>query len=210
MLYNSVKVNIPSRYHELIKKALEKKGKVSVKINLASGKKDATLLLTRGQISKMERATLIGKKTMTIRMSQNQVQKNVKYEGGFLGMIIAAIASAVAAITAAAPAVLATVTAATTAALPAMATGVVGALAATGVEAAIAKIKGGSGLYLRKNGIFARVQPVKGGGLYLSPHPDVDEEDGDGLYLKHEGKTYKDIEKSPWIKEQVPIIGLLL
>ena len=209
MLYNSVKVNVPSRYHELIKKALEKKGKVSVKINLASEKKDDTLLLTRGQISKMERATLIGKKTMTIRMSRNQVQKNVKYEGGFLGVIIAAIASAIAAITAAAPAVVATVAAAASAAAPAIVTGAVGALAAAGVEAGIAKIQGGSGLYLRKDGIFARVQPVKGGGLYLSPHPDV-EEDGDGLYLKHEGKTYKDIGKSPWIKEQVPIIGLLL
>ena len=44
MLYNPVKVNVPSRYHELIKKALEKKGKVSVKINLTASEKKDTLL----------------------------------------------------------------------------------------------------------------------------------------------------------------------
>ena len=60
MLYNPVKVNVPSRYHALIKKALEKKGKVSVKINLTASEKKDTLLLTRGQISKMERAAPLG------------------------------------------------------------------------------------------------------------------------------------------------------
>ena len=33
---------------------------------------------------------------------------------------------------------------------------------------------------------------------------------GDGLYLKHEGKTYGQLSKSPWIKEQVPMLEILL
>ena len=201
MLYNPVKVNVPSRYHELIKKALEKKGKVSVKINLTLPEKNDTLLLTRGQISKMERAALLGKKTMTIRMSRNQVQKNVKYEGGFLSLIIAAIASAIAALTAAAPAVVATVASA----LPAIATGAAGALAATAVEAGIDAATG-SGIYFRKNGTNVKLEPVEGGGLFLSPYQ---QKLGDGLQLKHEGKMYGNLEKK-WLREQVPIINVLL
>ena len=201
MLYNPVKVNVPSRYHELIKKALEKKGKVSVKINLTLPEKNDTLLLTRGQISKMERAALLGKKTMTIRMSRNQVQKNVKYEGGFLSLIIAAIASAIAALTAAAPAVVATVVSA----LPAIATGAAGALATAGIEAGIEAATGGSGLYFRKNGTNVKLEPVEGGGLFLSPYQ---QKLGDGLQLKHEGKVYG-LEKK-WLREQVPIINVLL
>ena len=34
--------------------------------------------------------------------------------------------------------------------------------------------------------------------------------EGDGLYLKHEGKTYGQLSKSPWIRKQVPLLGLLL
>ena len=262
MLYNPVKIDVPSRFHENIKKALhEKRKNVSVKINLTGSGND-TLLLTSGQISKMERARILGKKTMTIRMSRNQVQKNIKYEGGFLGMLIAALAALLPSIISAAPAVLGTV--------------VTGAIAGA-VEKAVA----GSGLYFRKNGIFAKVQPVLGGGLFLSPHPDVEEEGdgffdflkanprpvdeelvkkhrkelpqlleeyekgdkskkwpiqdaasylltrklmsdkewekiqktlgeelGDGLYLKHEGKTEQ--VGGSWIRDQVPILGLLL
>ena len=207
MLYNPVKVNVPSRYHERIKKALEKKGKVSVKINLTVPEKNDTLLLTRGQISKMERAALLGKKSMTIRMSVNQVRGNVKYEGGFLSLIIAAIASAIAAITAAAPVVVAGVTAV----IPAIATGAATALGAVGVEEIITAAKG-SGLYFRKNGMSVKLEPVEGGGLFLSPYQGVQQQEtlGHGLQLKHEGKLYGNLEKSPWLREQVPIINVLL
>ena len=104
MLYNPVKVNIPLKFHEKIKKNLEeeredggkKKKSLSVQINLNNSiNGEDTLLLTRGQIAKMERARLIGKKTMTIRMSHNQVKANLKHEGGFLGMLIAALSAAI-------------------------------------------------------------------------------------------------------------------
>ena len=206
MLYNPVKVNVPSRYHELIKKALERKGKVSIKINLTAPEKNDTLLLTRGQISKMERAALLGKKTMTIRMSRNQVQKNVKYEGGFIGMIMAAIAAITAAIAAATPVVVAGVSAIA----PAIATGAATALGAVGVEEIIKAVEG-SGLYFRKNGTSVKLEPVEGGGIFLSPYGDQQQQKlGDGLQLKHEGKVYGNLEKSPWLRKQVPIINVLL
>ena len=205
-------VNVPTRYHEIIKKALEneKKKSVSVKIKLgeSEGKND-TMLLTRGQIEKMERAKILGKKMMTIRMSRRQVQKNVKHEGGFLGMLIAALSAAIPSIISAA-----------TAAAPAIAASI-----ATGaISGAVSHLVSGNGLYFRKNGLCAKIQAVKGGGIYLAPHPEVegdglylaaphqdsDEEEGDGLYLKHEGKTYGQLAKSPWIKKQVPMLGLLL
>ena len=197
MLYAPIKVDIPSRFHDKIKKALEKgegKSAVSVKINLANPEDGhETLLLTKGQILKMERARLIGKKNMTIRFSRKQVEANVKHEGGFLGMLIAALSAAlpsiISAATAAAPAVLAS--------------------AATGaISGAISKAVSGDGLYFQKNSKRAKLQPIKGGGLYLSPHSI--EVDGDGLFLKHGGKIYKDIGDSAWIKTQVPILELLM
>jgi len=156
MLYNPFKVDVPSRFHDKIKKALEDENKksVSVKINLSGG--EDTLLLTRGQIAKIERARMIGKDKMTIRMSRTQVKSNLKHEGGFLGLLIAALSAAlpsiISAATAAAPAVLAS--------------------AATGaISGVISKAISGDGIYFKKNGQSAKLQPVQGGGLYLSPYP---------------------------------------
>ena len=157
----------------------------------------------------MERAALLGKKSMTIRMSVNQVRGNVKYEGGFIGMIMAAIAAITAAITAAAPVVVAGVTAA----IPAIATGAATALGAVGVEEII-KAAEGSGLYFRKNGMSVKLEPIEGGGLFLSPYQGDQQQQqqqklGDGLQLKHEGKVYGKLDNK-WLREQVPIINVLL
>ena len=193
MLYNPVKVDVPSRFHDKIKKALEDESKksVSVKINLSGG--EDTLLLTRGQITKMERARLIGKDKMTIRMSRSQVRSNLTHEGGFLGMLIAALSAAL-------PSIISAATAAAPAVLASAATGAISGI--------ISKAVSGNGIYFKRNGQSARLQPVRGGGLYLSPYPMAVQ--GDGLYLKHNDQMYGQIENSPWIKEQVPILGLLL
>ena len=269
MLYNPVEVHVPARYHEIIKKTLqEKKKNLSVKVKLGEPGND-TMLLTRGQIAKMERARILGKKTMTIRMSHNQVQKNLLHEGGFLGMLIAALSAAL-------PSIISAASAAAPAIAASVATGAI-----TGV---VSHLVSGNGLYFRKNGLCAKIEAVKGGGIYLTPHKgdglylaaphDSDEEEGggflyenvdedevkkkrnelqellkqyakgdrsnilgikgaaaylfvrrrmtreeydkineklgDGLYLKHGGKTYGQLSKSPWIKEQVPMLEILL
>ena len=191
MLYNPIKVDIPYKYHKKIKNALKGKSPVSVKVNLINPIEEDLLLLTKGQISKMERARLIGKKSMTIRLSPKQVEANTRHEGGFLGMLIAALSAAlpsiVSAATAAAPAVLAS--------------------AATGaISGAISKAVSGDGLYFQKNGNTAKVQPVKGGGLYLSPYQSI--KSGDGLFLKNGGEIYGDIGQK--LKTELPILEILL
>ena len=72
----------------------------------------------------------------------------------------------------------------------------------------ISKAISGNGVYFQKNGLSAKLQPVHGGGLYLTPHPMTVQ--GDGIYLKYGDKMYGQMEDSSWIKEQVPIIGLLV
>ena len=88
MLYKPTKVNVPETIQDKLKVAIKQGGNkaMSVKVKL-NGEQQHTLLLTRGQIEKLERARLIGKNHMTIRLSRKQVQVNLKYEGGFLGML---------------------------------------------------------------------------------------------------------------------------
>ena len=77
------------------------------------------------------------------------------------------------------------------------------------VSGAVEKAVGGDGLYYNKKGHCVRVDCVKGGGLYLSPHTTPE---GCGLYLKHNHTVYgqglflgKD---SPF--KDIPILGLFL
>ena len=194
-MYKPIKVDVPEKIHDRLKSALKgTRSFVSIKVNLLTSEGNDLLLLTRGQIAKIERARLMGKrKAISIRMSRKQVQANAKHEGGFLGLLIAAITAIASAAASAAPAILAGV-----------ATGV-----ATGlVERAVS---GGNGIYLKKaGGECARVQLVNGGGLYLSPHPAPVE--GDGLFLKIGKDIYGQevLSRSPWMKKEAPQLGLLL
>ena len=88
------------------------------------------------------------------------MQENVKHQGGFLGMLAGLAAKA----------------------LPHLLKGLASGL----VSGAVKKVVGGYGLYLHKSGHYVKVEPVKGNGLYLTPHrggsfPGVY---SDGLYLK--------------------------
>ena len=190
-MYKPVKVDVPSRFQEKIMEALkERKKTVSITISNLDGE-DTLLLTLLTQISKLERARLIGKKKMTIRMSRYQVNANLKHEGGFLGMLIAALSAAL-------PSILSAATAAAPAVLASAATGA--------ISGAISKAVSGDGMYFKRNGVSARLQPVLGGGLYLSPHPMVE---GDGLYVK-QGNGMYGIEDKPWVKSELPIMELIL
>ena len=185
-MYRPVKVHIPEKVHEKLKTLSVQDKAMPVKIDLIDG--DDILLLTPGQVVKMEYARKLGKKSMTLRFSRRQVRANVKHEGGFLSAL-AAMATKV----------LPTL-------LTGLASGVIGGLA----EKAISK---GSGLYLGKRGRgVSRIHLVEGGGLYLSPlfYP---EEDYDGLYMTHDDKIYKGSglilgQNSPF--RNIPILGWLL
>ena len=216
MLYKPVKVDVPAKFHEKIKAAIQRKTvQVAVKVNLQNSGGQQTLLLTRGQLKKLERARLIGKKSLTIHLSRPQVQANVLHKGGFIGMLIAAITGIASAIAAAAPEIVtgvaagvATAASAAAAVAPEIATGVATGIATGLIEKAVS----GNGLYLSKNGYFARVQPVKGGGLYLTPRQPHRAVVGDRLFLKHGNDIYGQevIYNSPWIKSQIPMLELII
>ena len=185
-MYKPVKVHIPSKVHEKLKSLVAQDRIVPVKINLKEG--DDLLLLTPGQIIKMENAKKKGQKSITFRFSRKQVRANVKHEGGFLSALMAIAAKALPTL------------------LTGLASGVIGGLA----EKAISK---GSGLYLGKRGRgVSQIHMVEGGGLYLSPlfYPT---EDYDGLYVTNNGEVYKGSglilgKDSPF--RNIPILGWLL
>ena len=79
-----------------------------------------------------------------IRFSKRQVQANVQHHGGFLGMLAGLAAKA----------------------LPSLLGGLTTGLVSGAVKHAV----GGNGLYLHKSGRCVKIEPVKGNGLYLSPH----------------------------------------
>ena len=133
LLYKPIKVNVPETIHEKLKLAItqENKKPISVKVKLDGDDGDEsdrkhTLLLTRGQIEKLERARLIGKKNMTVRLSRKQVQADLKHEGSFWGMLARLAARILHSL--------------------------LGGLATGLVSGAVEKAVSGSGLYLQKKG----------------------------------------------------------
>ena len=134
-MYRPVKVHVPENVHEKLKSRLAEDKMMPVKIDLMN-ENDHVLLLTPGQIIKMENAKKAGKKSVGLRFSRKQVHANVQHEGGFLGMLAAMAAK-----------VLPTL-------LTGLASGVIGGLA----EKAISK---GSGLILGKNSPFRNI-PILG------------------------------------------------
>ena len=195
MLYTPVKVTVAEDQLERLKSEL-KKPFVSIKIRL-KGKKDVdnehTLLLTRGQIDSINRVRSMGKrKFKTIRMSKHQIQKNISHQGGFLSFL-AGLASK---------------------ALPMLAKGLAGGFMSGVADQVLGNKKSGDGLYLFKRGHCIKVEPVKGNGLYLTPHSSkMHAGVGDGLYLKqgdaiHNGEGLILGKNSPF--KNVPILGWIL
>ena len=189
-MYTPVKVDVSTGQHDRLKNAIAQHKSVSIKLNIQNvdGQQQHTLLLTQGQTRKIERSKLIGKRQVTIHFSKRQVQENVQHQGGFLG-ILAGLAAKV---------------------LPSLLGGLATGLVSGAVKHAVA---GGDGLYLHKSGHCVKIEPVKGNGLYLTPHQSLPGLHGDGLYLKR-GSTIQEGSglilgpNSPF--KNIPILNLLL
>ena len=128
-----VEVTVSEDQVERIKYQLDKPF-LSIKIR-SKGKKgvddEHTLLLTRTQIDSINRVRSAGKrKFKTIRMSKNQVEKNISHEGGFLSFL-AGLASK---------------------ALPMLAKGLAGGFMSGVADQVLGNKKSGDGLYLFKRG----------------------------------------------------------
>ena len=196
MLYTPVKLSVAADQLEKLKNDITnmKNKKLSIKIQLKSKQgqplaEQHTLLLTRGQIASIEKVRANShRRFKVIRMSKQQVEKNLSHPGGILGFL-ASLASR---------------------ALPALAKGL-----ATGLISGVSKqISGGDGLYLFKRGNCIKVDPVKGNGLYLTSHHSGNGMKGDGLYIKR-GSSLQTVgdglilgKNSPF--KNIPILGWIL
>ena len=182
MRYNPVQVNVDEKQEDRLKRAIQKRGGVTLNITL-NGSSNKTILLTKAQIQKLKRERLMRKSFTKIKLSAPQVKANTEYHGGFLWTLAARLA-------------------------PAILSGVASA-AANKIAKKI--MKRGRGLYLQKNGQCGQVQLVNGGGLYLSPHPKF-HHGGEGLFetegseIKGDGLLFGD--NSPF--KNVPLLNILL
>ena len=182
-MFTQRKVHVPEMFHEKIREQVTHDQPMSVKIGLLQ-EGDETLLLTPGQIVKIERAISSGKKSILLRFSRKQVRANIQHEGGFLSILASLAAKA----------------------LPAL----LGGLATGVISGTVEKAISGSGLYLSKHGHGCQIHLVDGGGLYLTP---ANYEGYDGLYVKHGDEVYNGTglilgPNSPF--KNIPILGLIL
>ena len=181
MRYTPFQVYVEPNQEKRLKRAIEKKGGASIAISFDEPR-NKTLLFTKDQIEKIERAGVMGKK-ISIKMSAAQVKANTKHNGGFLWSLAARLA-------------------------PAILSGVGSALASKVTSSLLNKK--GQGLYLQKNGHCAKIQLVNGAGLYLAPHPRLHHGDGlfetDGSEIKGKGLLLGP--NSPF--KSVPLLNILL
>ena len=224
-MYTPTKVDVATSQHEKIKKALGGQKSIVVKINLRASNGNHVLLLTNAQIGRMKRARLIGKPSVSIRLSKKQVKANTQHRGGFLPMLAALAARAL-------PMLLSGLT-------TGVLSGVVSkAISGNGLyppppphpssssggrrrrrQSGGSGGGGGDGLYLHKSGHCVKVEATKGRGLRLTPSSRTSMTDGmrqrygDGLYLKrgshvYDGRGLLFGKNSPF--KNIPILNLLL
>ena len=186
-MYTPMKLNVPSTQHDKLKEAARQMKPVSIRVDVNSSGNHEVVLLTHSQIQRLERASLIAKPKLSIKLSKKQVKANVEHRGGFLGILAGLAAKA----------------------LPSQLGGL-----ATGLTPVAAKrVLGGDGLYLHKLGHCVKIDTLRGNGLYLTPHKKLRGIAGDDLYLKR-GSTIQDgsgllLGKNSTFKN-IPILNLLL
>ena len=191
--YYEHRVSISNGQRDKIRKAIESRTGVTIKLANSDLIGDDLLALTKAQILRLQKALETGK-GLTIKMSKTQVRKNLQVEGGFLGMLAGLAARAL-------PFLAKSI-------LPALGIGALTGVANAGVSKAL-----GNGLYLKKGGNTMRVE-TDGKGLYLSPASGAGlKKYGDGLYLSQdsgivEGSGLLLGPNSPL--KNVPILGWLL
>ena len=194
MPYFEVKTRVPETWHSKLQKLLtEDRRVVPIRINLESEEKEHTLLLTKGQMIKMESAKQLGKKYILLRFSRRQIRANTAHEGGFLSTLIGLASK-----------ILPTL-------LGGLATGVIGGLAEKAISGR--GTESGSGLFIAKRGRgTSEIHIVEGGGLYLSP-PQRNDDNYEGMYVVHNGEVFRGAglilgKNSPF--QNIPILGWLL
>ena len=187
-MYKEYEVFVSPRERKKIENTIKRKrATISIKLQ-HHGENKGILLLTKQQIKKIEKGKL-KKKSVHIYMSRQQLKRNHVFKGGFLSLLTGLVARA----------------------LPSLLTG----LASGVISGVVEKSIKGSGLFIKKGNHCYQINPVKGKGLYLSPHRVgiIPTSYGDGLFLKHgqdihDGKGLILGANSPF--KNIPILGWIL
>ena len=192
--YKSVNVNLSENQIQKLKHSIEANcAATSIKLGKDDLEGEHPVFLTNAQYKKLQNAKEQGK-GITVRMSTRQLKHNLKTEGGFLGVILPALAGIGRAVAPALSNIGKKV-------LPGLATGALSGLASTGVSKLF-----GDGLYLKKGGMIAQME-TDGQGLYLKPYKGKGLSSyGNGLYLKRGGKIYD----GSGFLTSIPILGDIL
>ena len=193
--YDSLKLDISPDQHGKLKHAVENGKSVSMRVNIGKRAGRHTFLLTHSQRKRLERARLMNKANVSIKLSKKQVKANAEHRGGFLGTLIGLA----------------------TRALPTILGGLATGLISGGIEKAVSgrglQSSMGNGLYLHKSGRSIKIIPARGGGAHLIPTRKLKGVKGDGLFLKqgsqiHDGRGLLLGKNSPF--KNIPLLGLLL
>ena len=151
--YDAVKLDISPDQHEKLKDAAENGKSVSMRVNIGKKAGRHTFLLTHSQRNRLDRAKLMKKANVVIKLSRKQIKANAEHRGGFIGTLLG-LASKV---------------------LPTLLGGLATGLISGGIEKAVtgrgfqSSSSNGNGLYLYKSGRGTKITPIKGGGARLMP-----------------------------------------
>ena len=196
--YDAVKLDISPDQHEKLKDAAENGKSVSMRVNIGKKAGRHTFLLTHSQRNRLDRAKLMKKANVVIKLSRKQIKANAEHRGGFIGTLLG-LASKV---------------------LPTLLGGLATGLISGGIEKAVtgrglqSSSSSGNGLYLYKSGRGTKITPIKCCGARLMPtRKKLKGVEGDGLFLKHgsrihDGRGLLLGKNSPF--KNIPILRLLL
>ena len=196
MLYQPYNVDLSTNIKDKVRAAIDESKPLLLRLKKDQLSGDKPLLLTKGQIAKIEKAQEM-KTGVSLKFSKKQLKANVEFKGGFLGML-AGLAARI---------------------LPSLLSGLATGVVSGAVEKAITssgsskKDSTGDGLFLHKNGQSCRVQQADGNGLYLSSHKRLEDVTGDGLFLRYGRNIYEGDglllgPNSPF--KNIPLLNLIL
>ena len=93
-MYVQYKVNVSENQVDTLKDAIRLKKGVTLCFPRGGIRGDHVLLITPAQINRLDKAQVEGRRVQ-IRLSARQVEKNVSYTGGFIGMLASLAARAI-------------------------------------------------------------------------------------------------------------------
>ena len=178
--YQKVKLHISQGQADKIKKAIQEKSDVSIRLSHSDLEGEHILAVTKSQLNKIAKAYEKGT-GVTLKLSKKQLSYNAKVEGGFIGALLPLLGMLGSTLA--------------TRVVPALATGLLAGVGSSAGSAMVDKIAGrgieGNTIYLRNRDQGMKMTAA-GSGMFLRPWVKNDPTSGDGLYIKS-GRGYESV-----------------